>query len=115
MWNREEVFHAVLPHVLFRADAMATTIVLTIPAVTIYVNLGFEGLSCDAIAEESIPTLYATGEERYWFPDRGARRRAAATTNMARSPCLDTLLHPRDSRVFHPSVPYIVVRKKRGS
>jgi hypothetical protein len=57
MWNREEVFHAVLPHVLCCADAMATTIVLTIPAVTIYVNLGFEVASCDAIAEESIPTL----------------------------------------------------------
>jgi hypothetical protein len=62
MWNREEVFHAVLPHVLCRADAMATTIVLTIPAVTIYVNLGFEVASCDAIAEESIPTLSAPGQ-----------------------------------------------------
>jgi hypothetical protein len=52
IWNREEVFHAVLPHVLCRAGATATTIVLTIPAVTIYVNLGFEVASRDAIAEE---------------------------------------------------------------
>jgi hypothetical protein len=62
MRNREEVCHAVLPHVLCRADAMATTIAVTIPAVIIYVNLGLEVAGCDAIAKESIPALSAPGE-----------------------------------------------------
>jgi hypothetical protein len=53
---------------------MATTIVLTIPAVTIYVNLGFEVASCDAIAEESIPTLSAPGEEKKMRPVRAPKK-----------------------------------------
>jgi hypothetical protein len=48
-----------------------TIMILTIPAVTIHVNLGFKGACRDAIAQESIPTLSATGEEKKGDPKVG--------------------------------------------